>query len=329
MSYLRVHPWEQNHPLNGHPCPVTGLKPHVESEWIYTTDSYRLRTGVLERGVVLSLPVGHTTIQGTHRFFKNMQNIIHSPFVDRDNFVLLEDYSFHTGSDYEGRISYIKRMVEEVKPRAVIFYTNSFEWRFNIRLGVAIERWALTVRIADTYAHALQIAAEILGRPLESALPMNNPSSPLVWQSPKFEFHGEILDHGGILFSAVGILGRADVPEVIRIHGESLERSLATRSGSIRVIYDLSELTRFSMGVFFGVLKHWQGLSGNALIKQRIVVGTSFWARFVLKFFQLRDNKSVCTVRNISQAKKMLDVNYSENGQDEFIVKVCKLNSEG
>lgn len=107
MRRLEINHWEANHPLNGKHCPITGRMVHIEPEWMVQRPDFRLRVGVLEPGVILSLPVGYTAIKDTNNFFDILTHICKCPHLDTSNFVLIEDYSFHTGSDYEGRVSYI------------------------------------------------------------------------------------------------------------------------------------------------------------------------------------------------------------------------------
>ena len=308
MSHLSRQSWELNHPLNGHPCPVTGLNAHVEDAWTYARgDEYRLRTGVLEPGVILSFPVGHTNVQDTHRFFANLKTISQSSYVDSKQFVLVEDYSCHTGSDYEGRITYMQRMSEEIKPLAIIFYTNSFQWRFSIRLGVALERWTVQVRIVDSYAQALQAAEEILARPLHfNASAKNNDQVPLQWNSPDFAIRGEVLPQGGLALAFKGRLHFSDMADAWRLYGEGLERCLAAKSGSLQVVYDLSEFQGISWSVLWGVFKYWEGFSGNRPIQSRIVVGTGFWPQFVFNYFQLIHRKGVYVAPNWAQAQERM-----------------------
>jgi hypothetical protein len=136
------------------------------------------------------VPAGHTTAGDTGRFFDTLNAICQSGCVDRDRFVLVEDYTLHTGSDYEGRIAYIERMIHEVRPLAVIFITRAYYWRLNIRLGMALARWALRVHLVEAYEQALQTASDILGRPLlhrQSGVPPQVTDEPASssWNTPR------------------------------------------------------------------------------------------------------------------------------------------------
>jgi HD-GYP domain-containing protein (c-di-GMP phosphodiesterase class II) len=166
MSLPDISEWEHSHPLSGNRCPVTGAIPIVADGWMVETAGYRLRTGVLEPGVVLSLPVGYTTVENAAAFFENLEAICASHAIDRNNFVVVEDYTLHTGADYESRIRYINGMIEKIRPRAIIFITRSYYWKLNIRLGMALGRWSIDARIASDYEQALALAAGFLGRPL-------------------------------------------------------------------------------------------------------------------------------------------------------------------
>lgn len=170
MRNLDVKPWEANHPLNGKPCPVTGRIAYVEDTWRVIRQDYRLRTGILEPGVVLSLPVGFTRIQDTHSFFKIMSSICKSPHLNRDDFVIIEDYSFHTGSDYEGRLTYIKRMIDEINPAGVVIFTQSVNWRLSVRMARILGGHPFPIMLAGSYREALNIASDILKRPISGML---------------------------------------------------------------------------------------------------------------------------------------------------------------
>lgn len=166
MQRLDVLPWEANHPLNGHPCPVTGRLVYIENGWKITRPDYRLRSGILEPGVVLSLPVGYTKTADTNAFFNNMQLIRENSRLNADRFVLIEDYAFHTGSDYEGRLTYIRRMIDEISPAGIVFITRSKIWRLSINIGKTFYPATFPIKCVSTYREALQSASEMLGRRL-------------------------------------------------------------------------------------------------------------------------------------------------------------------
>lgn len=170
MRLRNVSPWEANHPLHGHPCPVTGRLAYVEDAWKVTKSTYRLCTGILEPGIVLSLPVGYTKTVDTSSFFRIMHAIRQSPKLNPEQFVLVEDYTFHTGSDYEGRLSYIKRMIQEIHPAGIIFITRSTSWKLSIKIGAAFYGSPFPIKLVPSYREAILLAAEILGRPIDEQL---------------------------------------------------------------------------------------------------------------------------------------------------------------
>ena len=234
--------WIQNHPLLGNPCPVTGLQAYVDKDWVVQELRYNLWTGVLERGVILSFPVGYTRMAGTNRFFANMQKILDSGRVDRDNFVLIEDYSLHTGSDYEGRLTYIGRMVNEVKPTAVIFVTNSTFWRLSIRLGHALGRNAMPVVLASSYRHALQLASKYLGRTLPGLDRSNGVAARTEWNSATFRFTCKVEEQTVLTATYQGKPDDIDIAESVAIFRNCLE-DMAEKSDTLKsVIHDMSAL---------------------------------------------------------------------------------------
>jgi len=208
MSVLKREPWEEMHPLNGRPCPVSGRLVHIQPEWKIDRPDYRLRTGILERGIVMSLPVGYTAMADTNRFFQNMASIRQDPLLDKDRFVLVEDYSFHTGSDYEGRLTYISRMVKEVQPTGVVFFTRSNKWRVPIKLGSVVGGSPFPIRIASSYREALQIASDMLQRPIEG---MGIQISESRLDLPHFLFQAEVIHSHLAEITVKGVPRKADL----------------------------------------------------------------------------------------------------------------------
>jgi putative two-component system response regulator len=119
----------------------------------------------------MSLPVGFTKIVDTGSFLGIMHSICKSGRITAEKFVLVEDYTLHTGSDYDGRVTYIRRMINEIHPAGIIFITRSTSWKLSIKIGVALYGAPFPVKLVPSYRDALHLAADMLGRPLESALP--------------------------------------------------------------------------------------------------------------------------------------------------------------
>lgn len=177
MRPRNVSTWEAMHPLNGSACPITGRHVYIEDSWKVTRADYRLRTGILETGIALSFPVGHTKIDDTATFFGIMDALIRSDKIDRNNFVLVEDYTLHTGSDYEGRLTYIRRMIDEIRPKGIIFITRSTSWKLSIKIGTVFYGCPFPILASPSYREALDLASGILGRPLDMVKSGNVPDS--------------------------------------------------------------------------------------------------------------------------------------------------------
>jgi len=172
MRLHNITPWEANHPLNGNLCPITNRRVYIDDLWKVTRPEYRLRTGILEPGVVVSLPVGHTRIDDTEAFFNIMHALRRSSQLDAEKFVLVEDYTLHTGSDYEGRLTYIKRMIDEIHPLGIIFIARSTSWKLSIKIGSVVYGAPFPILCSPSYRDAMRIASEILGRPLLGQQPV-------------------------------------------------------------------------------------------------------------------------------------------------------------
>jgi hypothetical protein len=249
MHYLDVKPWEANHPLNGKPCPVTGRMAYIEESWKVNRLDYRLRTGILEPGVILSLPVGYTKIQDTHAFFKNLSNICKSPHLNRDNFVLIEDYSFHSGSDYEGRLTYIKRMVDEINPAGVVFFTQTVNWRLSVRMARILGGHPFPIMLAGSYREALNIASEILGRPISGMLTKFTSDK---YDNGLFSFNVKQHNPHAMIADYNGRIQAQDIGAIIELCQHLPENPKLAPNYS--VIHDLTQLAPISTMMMFKLL---------------------------------------------------------------------------
>jgi len=246
MRRINTRSVEQSHPLFGFPCPVTKLEAFVDKEWCVDRPDYRLRSGILEKGVVLSLPIGYTRIWDTDTFFRNLKKIRENPRLDRRNFVLIEDYGLHAGSDYEGRLEYIQRMVNEIKPTGIIFFNVSASWKLNIRLGLVIGRNTFPVRIAHSYEHALRIASEILKRPLPG-IDLENSEIPSEWKTSTY--HVKCVPHSNAIlqFQYLGVPQKQDVLQTLKLYENQLNEAQESLEGNSAIIHDVSALTRIPL----------------------------------------------------------------------------------
>jgi len=297
MRYLDVKPWEANHPLNGKPCPVTGRIPYIEETWKVNKPDYRLLTGILEPGVVVSLPVGYTKIQDTHVFFKILSNICKSPHLNRDNFVLIEDYSFHSGSDYEGRLTYIKRMVDEINPAGIVFFTHNVSWRLSIRMAKVLGGQPFPIMLAGSYREALHIASEILGRPVSG---MQKKFTDDKYENGLFSFNVTQYNSHAMIADYSGRIQIQDISAIIELCQRLPENPKL--AANFFVIHDLTQLASASVMMTFKLLSavisdHCNGQDAPAWIvtKSQFVKACLFLlSRFtpnerVVRVFSTRD----------------------------------------
>ncbi|MBN1760036.1 MAG: HD domain-containing protein [Chitinispirillaceae bacterium] len=250
MSRRNVTAWEANHPLNGSICPVTNRRVYIEETWKVSRPEYRLRTGILEPGVVLSLPVGHTRIDDTAAFFTILDEIRRSRQLNTDRFVLVEDYTLHTGSDYEGRITYIKRMTEEILPAGIIFIVRSTSWKMSIKIGTVVYGSPFPTICVPSYREALRIASEILERPLAGQVPVKSYDR---IERPNFSISLEIISPSLL---HVRFSGHPEVKDLSSI--EDFYLGLPHHAGvtkAFRTIHDFSAMSLPSLQVVSGILR--------------------------------------------------------------------------
>jgi HD-GYP domain-containing protein (c-di-GMP phosphodiesterase class II) len=264
------------HPLRGHACPVTGRAPILDPAWTVRKPDYHLDTGILERGVVVSLPIGHTVLADTGRFFEIMGQIRQHRAIDRDAFVLVEDYTGHSGSDTEGRLQYIKRMVEEVKPLGVVFITRSTTWRLSIRLGVALGRFALPVQLAANYPKALGMASKLLGRPLDGE---EDPQT--VWTNARVRLAVSVLP--GAIVQAVweGRPTLEELPALVRQYDRAVSRALAENQGRYLALHDVRAFTEASFREVHALEKGLLQARPGRVAERTVVVGGGAFGRLV------------------------------------------------
>ncbi|MBN8218707.1 MAG: hypothetical protein J0L75_18850, partial [Spirochaetes bacterium] len=256
------------HPLRGHPCPVTGRRVLVDAAWTVRKDDYRLDTGILERGVVVSLPIGHTVLADTGRFFEILSGIRRRPEIDAGRFVLVEDYTGHSGSDYEGRLSYIRRMVEEIRPIGIVFITRSNPWRLSIRLGVALGRSKVHVQLAANYPRALGLASKLLGRPLDGEEPAAS-----AWASARARLETSVLPGGVVQAVWEGRPGPDEIPAMVAQYERAVARAMAENQGKHLGLHDVRGFTEASFREIHALEKSLLALRSGRAAERTVVVG--------------------------------------------------------
>jgi len=250
MHLRNVTTWEANHPLNGNPCPLTNRLVYIENAWKITRPDYRLRTGILEPGVVLSLPVGHTRIDDTAAFFAIMHAIRGNTRLDADKFVLVEDYTLHTGSDYEGRLTYIRRMIDEIRPMGIVFIARSRSWKLSIKIGTVFFGSPFPIILAPSYRDALRSASEILGRPLEGQAPAKAYDR---IDHPNFSISLEIISPSLLHVKFSGCPSSNDLSSIADFYLSLPHHPEVTKS--FRTIHDFSAMTLPAIPVAFRIFQ--------------------------------------------------------------------------
>jgi hypothetical protein len=288
MQRLETLPWEVNHPLNGHPCPVTRQIPYIENKWKVSRSDYRLKTGILEHGVVLSLPVGYTKISDTKAFFEIMHMIRKSSHLNSEQFVLVEDYTFHTGSDYEGRVTYIRRMIDEINPRGIIFITRATNWKLSIQIGKVLYGSPFPIKCVSSYREALSSASEILGRTLAGsnkvktvdkmdvihfALSIEIPSTDIV--CVKYSGCPYASDLSSITDFYMGL---PDHPKLVK---------------TFRTIHDLSSMTLPPLVMLFRLVKLVLSRLCDNGATRTIIIGESILLAFVIRLLGMMNKNSL------------------------------------
>jgi HD-GYP domain-containing protein (c-di-GMP phosphodiesterase class II) len=322
MQRLDILPWEANHPLNGHPCPVTGRVPYIENRWKVTRPDYRLKTGVLEKEVVLSLPVGHTKIIDTKAFFENLKLICCSPFVNASHFVLVEDYTFHTGSDYEGRLTYIRRMIDEIKPAGIIFITRSTNWRLSIQFGKVLYNAPFPIQCVSSYREALTNASEILERPLAGSSKVKTLDK---IDNINFALSLELKTPAIVCVKYSGTPELGDLSSVAEFYmGLPAHPKLAK---TFRIVHDLSGLTMPPLPILWKLIKMVLSGQYNNDDTCTIIKGSSNTVAFVIKIASLT-GKDHLKVRSFDSCETACDVLMSElhkGGQQSGTLQVAAL----
>jgi HD-GYP domain-containing protein (c-di-GMP phosphodiesterase class II) len=282
MQRLDILPWEANHPLNGNPCPVTGRIPYIESRWKVTRPYYRLKIGILEREVVLSLPVGHTKIIDTRVFFENLKSICNSTLLNAEHFVLVEDYTFHTGSDYEGRLIYIRSMIDEIKPAGIIFITRSTNWKLSIQFGKVLYNAPFPIKCVSSYREALTNASEMLGRPLAGSTKVKTLDK---IDNINFALSLEMKTPSIVCVKYSGTPELSDLSSIAEFYMDLPAHPKLAKS--FRIVHDLSGLTLPSLPILWKLIKMILSRQYNNDDSCTIVKGSSNTVALVIKIVSI------------------------------------------
>jgi response regulator RpfG family c-di-GMP phosphodiesterase len=279
-------PWEKNHPLNGNPCPVTGRMVYIENSWKVTRSDYRLKTGILESGVVLSLPVGYTRIGDTESFFKIMHQILKCSLLNAEQFILIEDYTFHTGSDYEGRITYIKRMIDEIHPLGIVFITRSANWRLSIKIGRALYLCPFPIKCVSSYREAFSTGAELLKRPIAGSGKKRTPDT---IDNIHFAVTLDIKSTSLVLVKYNGCPQSEDLSSIADLYLSLSVNPKLCRE--FRTVHDLSSMTLPKAAVLYRLLQMVLSRPYNSGVERYIITGESriLMVMIYLGSFPIRD----------------------------------------
>lgn len=322
MQRLDILPWEANHPLNGHPCPVTGRIPYIENRWKVTRPDYRLKTGILEREVVLSLPVGHTKIIDTRSFFENLKLICGSPFLNALHFVLVEDYTFHSGSDYEGRLTYIRRMIDEIKPAGIIFITRSTNWKLSIQFGSVLYNAPFPIKCVSSYREALTNASEILERTLAGSSRVKTLDK---IDNINFALSLDLRTPSIVCVKYSGTPELRDLSSVAEFYmGLPAHPKLAK---SFRIVHDLSGMTLPPFSILWKLIKMVLSRNYNNADICTIIKGGSNTISLVIKIISLtgRDRLTVKLFDSCDTACEVLMSELQMGGQQSGALQVAAI----
>lgn len=322
MQRLNMLPWEKNHPLNGNPCPVTGRMVYIENNWKVTRSDYRLKTGILERGVILSLPVGYTKIGDTESFFEIMHQILKSSLLNAEQFVLIEDYTFHTGSDYDGRITYIKRMIDEIHPLGIIFITRSVNWRMSIKFGRALYLSPFPIKCVSSYRDAFKTGAEILKRPIAGS---GRKKTPYTIDNIHFAV---TLDIKSTSLVCVRYNGSPQVEDLSSITDLYLSLSVNPKLiRGFRTVHDLSLMTLPKAAVLYRLVQMVLSRQCNNGIERYIVIGESRTLMLLILLGRMsgRDRIKVWLFKSIEDAYSKMGPGSCQNKEQLGVLQMAAI----
>lgn len=299
--------YEREHPLSGNVCPITGLRPQVDASWVHRRENYCCRTGVLEPGIAMSFPVGHTHISDARVFFRALEDMKKRSLLDEKQWVLIEDYTLHAGATLEARTSYINQMESVIRPKAIIFVTQSKLWRISIRGGLLLSGKTVNILLAANMAQAMELASQLLHRPLLGKIPQEDPGERPGFSEDGFSvwMHAERGDN--IRVSYMGKPTVALAERTTKLYHSFVNRTLARfDSRTFISIHDFRGLERASFRVS---LSYVRGMfPANRVFSPRlsIVVGRGRWINVGIHLAKLFTKTSIFAVETIGDAENMV-----------------------
>ena len=154
-----IRPWELD------TCPISGLPITRKPKWTdlkFGTDHYRVTFSLIGNIIILVKTWGYSNIYTTKEYFSYLEKFVNEVLPDGEQYLLLEDYSNHTGASFKAKNYYINYQKNNNKIKALIFYNTSPLFKIMIKIGKRLTQKNDLAEIVDNYESAILLAQNIL-----------------------------------------------------------------------------------------------------------------------------------------------------------------------
>ena len=145
-------------------CPVTGLPIICKSEWAnqtFGTDYYKATFSVIGDDIIFTKVWGYTRLTVTEKYISLIEKILKEFMPDGRQFILIEDYSEHTGAAFNSKkryIKYLKNHEKNERIKGLIFLGLSPLFKIMIKISMRINKPGIPVEIIEDYNSAIRCA---------------------------------------------------------------------------------------------------------------------------------------------------------------------------
>ncbi|MCP3874089.1 MAG: response regulator, partial [Desulfobacteraceae bacterium] len=145
-------------------CPVTGLPIICKSEWAnqtFGTDYYKATFSVIGDDIIHTKVWGYTRLTETEKYISFIERILKEFMPDDRQFILIEDYSEHTGAAFNSKkryIKYLKNHEKNERIKGLIFLGLNPLFKIMIKISLRINKPGIPVEIIEDYNAAIMCA---------------------------------------------------------------------------------------------------------------------------------------------------------------------------
>lgn len=317
-------------------CPYTGLKITKQVDWsnlTFGSDEYELTIVKVGSNFLYVKTWGYSSLE-TVIGYVNLVNTIVNKFINPDEqFVLLEDYTHHSGASISGKNYYIKNLIKNPRLGGIVFIDSPAVLRTIIRLGKRIYRPAFPVNMAKDYQIAISLALHSFTQDRGKKFNFLNKTPP-TWKGNFGDCNIQLkLLNDYILFYKIsGHLKIDNFQAIWDLFEKVMSESGLAKGGQYFLVSDWSEYKGSSFRIKSEMQKKTEHFLSKYPCEVSFIFGLSFFTKRFVKFFRSKiatpmelvkdQDEAIAIILNIRQNK-----NYSRKTyKDKKIYSQADLN---